>query len=187
MTDGIVLQCNASVVQPDQACRAVARGRREDVKLERSPGWNLVRAKRLEFCNYASVEKCPVKKVIKLENVVGNTLFVCINSVAAVANAFVPDDYSREHCDDIGLVVNKLRKYWKHYAPRKWFKQAKASGKVNNTRANLLFDYDVKYLFWIPPLLVRQAARLIQARNKSAWVVVKLCKPLKGAPRCRLL
>ena len=38
------------------------------------------------------------------------------------------------------LLPGESRGYWKHHAPGKWFKQAKAYGKVNNMRANLLFD-----------------------------------------------
>lgn len=38
------------------------------------------------------------------------------------------------------LIPGEFRVYWKIFAPSKWFKQAKASGKVNNDRAKLLFD-----------------------------------------------
>ena len=40
----------------------------------------------------------------------------------------------------LDLLPGESRGYWKHHAPGKWFKQAKASGKVNNIRANMLFD-----------------------------------------------
>ena len=40
----------------------------------------------------------------------------------------------------LDLLPEESRGYWKHHAPGKWFKQAKASGKINNSRANLLFD-----------------------------------------------
>ena len=30
--------------------------------------------------------------------------------------------------------------YWKYHTPGKWFKQAKAVGKINNERATMLFD-----------------------------------------------
>ncbi|CAI5706523.1 unnamed protein product [Peronospora effusa] len=40
----------------------------------------------------------------------------------------------------LDVLPGESRGYWKHHAPGKWFKQAKASGKVNNIRANLLFD-----------------------------------------------
>ena len=84
------------MVQPDQACGAATRGRREDVKLGRSPGWNLVRVERSDCCIYAFVEKHPVEKVVKAKELVGNTSDLCINSVAVVTNARISDDYTRE-------------------------------------------------------------------------------------------
>ena len=49
------LQHDTSVVCPDQACRDVAGTSREDAKLGRLPGWNLVRAERSSICVYAFV------------------------------------------------------------------------------------------------------------------------------------
>ena len=40
----------------------------------------------------------------------------------------------------LDLLPGESRGYWKHHAPGKCFKQAKASKKINNSRANLLFD-----------------------------------------------
>uniref|UniRef100_A0AAV1UZW5 Reverse transcriptase domain-containing protein n=1 Tax=Peronospora matthiolae TaxID=2874970 RepID=A0AAV1UZW5_9STRA len=41
---------------------------------------------------------------------------------------------------EIELAYGESRGYWKHYSPGKWFKQAKAVGKINNVKATLLFD-----------------------------------------------
>ena len=41
---------------------------------------------------------------------------------------------------ELDLLPGESRGYWKYHAPTKWFRQAKASGKVNNDHANLLFD-----------------------------------------------
>ena len=129
------------MVQPDQACRAVARGRREDVKLERSPGLNLVRAERSGCCIYAFVEKQPLEKVVRVENGAGNTSNLSIKPVPAVVNFRTPHEFTRgETVMMLELLPGESRGYWKHHAPGKWFKQAKAYGKVNNMRANLLFD-----------------------------------------------
>ncbi|KAE8900378.1 hypothetical protein PF005_g22910 [Phytophthora fragariae] len=38
------------------------------------------------------------------------------------------------------LKPGESRGYWKYHAPGKWFKQAKAIGKINNEKATLLFD-----------------------------------------------
>ena len=96
MPDGRALQSDSPVVQPDQARGAAARGGGEDVKLERSPGLNLVRAERSNCCIYAFVEKHPVEKVNKLDELIGHTSGFCINSVASVANACIPDNYLKE-------------------------------------------------------------------------------------------
>ena len=51
------------------------------------------------------------------------------------------DEYSRsEPTMEIELAHGEPRGYWKYHAPGKWFKQAKAVGKINNVKANLLFD-----------------------------------------------
>uniref|UniRef100_A0AAV1TXS1 Peptidase A2 domain-containing protein n=1 Tax=Peronospora matthiolae TaxID=2874970 RepID=A0AAV1TXS1_9STRA len=41
---------------------------------------------------------------------------------------------------EIELAYGESREYWKHYSPGKWFKQAKAVGKINNEKATLLLD-----------------------------------------------
>ncbi|OWY97626.1 LOW QUALITY PROTEIN: hypothetical protein PHMEG_00031798 [Phytophthora megakarya] len=43
---------------------------------------------------------------------------------------------------DIGwdLRPGESRGYWKYYAPGKWFKQAKITGKINNSKATMLLD-----------------------------------------------
>ena len=45
---------------------------------------------------------------------------------------------------EIDLLQSGSRGYWKYHAPTKRFSQAKASGKVNNDRANLLLDTGAK-------------------------------------------
>ena len=41
---------------------------------------------------------------------------------------------------ELNLAPGESRGYWKYHAPGKWFKQAKAVGKINNEKATLLFD-----------------------------------------------
>ncbi|KAE9270840.1 hypothetical protein PR003_g30698 [Phytophthora rubi] len=51
------------------------------------------------------------------------------------------DEFAREPpLDEIDLQPGERRGYWKHYAPHKWYKQAKIHGKLNNHRAVLLLD-----------------------------------------------
>ena len=41
---------------------------------------------------------------------------------------------------ELDLAPGESRGYWKYHTPGKWFKQAKAVGKINNEKATLLFD-----------------------------------------------
>ena len=66
MPYGRVLHHDPSVVRPSQACGHTPGEGREDVKLGRSPGWNLVRAERSRLCIYAYVEED--RRIKKLTN-----------------------------------------------------------------------------------------------------------------------
>ena len=58
-----------------------------------------------------------------------------------VASLNEPNDFARGNTVmELDLLPGESRGYWKYHTSTKWFKQAKASGKVNNDRANLLFD-----------------------------------------------
>ena len=57
MTGDIILQLDPSVVCSYQACSTVAEPSREDAKVGRSLGWNLVRAEHSRICIYAFVER----------------------------------------------------------------------------------------------------------------------------------
>ncbi|GMF64211.1 unnamed protein product [Phytophthora fragariaefolia] len=116
------------------------RGRvgREDVKLERSPGWNPVRAERSRFCIYAYVEKQSKAVVNK---VIDNTCDLEKESATAIANLHQTDEYSRSEVKMIlDIASGESRGYWKYHVPDKKFKQAKAVGKINNAKPTLLFD-----------------------------------------------
>ncbi|CAI5718033.1 unnamed protein product [Peronospora effusa] len=41
---------------------------------------------------------------------------------------------------ELDLAPGESRGYWKYHTPGKWFKQAKAVGKINNEKATMLFD-----------------------------------------------
>ncbi|GMF31593.1 unnamed protein product [Phytophthora fragariaefolia] len=111
---------------------------REDVKLERSPGWNAVRDERSRFCIYAYVEKQSKAAVNK---VIDNTCDLEKESATAIANLHQTDEYSRSEVKMIlDISSGESRGYWKYHVPDKKFKQAKAVGKINNVKATLQFD-----------------------------------------------
>ena len=41
---------------------------------------------------------------------------------------------------ELDLAPGESREYWKYHIPGKGFKQAKAIVKINNEKANMLFD-----------------------------------------------
>ena len=99
-----------------------------------------------------------------------NTEDLCIYPVAFVANACIPDGYSRgETVMTLELLPGESRGYWKHHAPGKWFKQAKASGKVNNIRANLLFDSGAE-VYILDIAFARKAGCQIDTSKKQECV-----------------
>ena len=142
MSHGGVLQHDPQVVCPHQACRHVTRESGEDVKLERSPGWNLVRAERSKLCIFAFVEKKQTDRECKQQaDMESNIAHLKSKPLANISSLMRIDEYTRsEPTMEIELARGESRGYWKYHAPGKWFKQAKAVGKINNEKANLLFD-----------------------------------------------
>ncbi|GMF44011.1 unnamed protein product [Phytophthora fragariaefolia] len=64
-----------------------------------------------------------------------------LKPTSAVASLRRIDEFSRsETMMELDLLPGKSRGYWKYHAPGKWFKQAKAVGKINNEKAPLPFD-----------------------------------------------
>ncbi|GMF19246.1 unnamed protein product [Phytophthora fragariaefolia] len=124
--------------EPHHEDRHSSQVGREDVKLERSPGWNPVRAERSRFCIYAYVEKQSKAAVNK---VIDNTCDLEKESATAIANLHQTDEYSRSEVKMIlDISSGESREYWKYHVPDKKFKQAKAVGKINNAKATLLSD-----------------------------------------------
>ena len=88
------------------------------LKLGRSPVLNLIRAERSDCCIYAFVEKHPVEKVDKVDELDGSISDLCSSPVAVVANARVSDEFSREELlMTLDLLPGESRGYWKHHAP----------------------------------------------------------------------
>ena len=127
------------MVQPGQARWDAAGKSGEDDKLGRSPGLNLVRAGRSDCHVFAYVEKCFKEDIAVKE--IGNISKTENYPVVHVACLNEPNGFARDDAVmELDLLPGESRGYWKNHAPSKWFKQAKASGKVNNDHANLLFD-----------------------------------------------
>ena len=111
----------------------------EKMLLGRSPGLNLVRAERSRMCIFAYVKKTSIKGVSTLTNEIDNALGR--KTVSKVDCLKRIDKYSRSAVEmELELAPGESRGYWKYHAPSKWFKQAKATGKINNEKASLLFD-----------------------------------------------
>ncbi|KAI9911127.1 hypothetical protein PsorP6_008767 [Peronosclerospora sorghi] len=105
------------------------------VKLGRSPGWNLVREERSGLCIFAYVDKIRAYQAAERDNDKCDQ-----TDLPRLANFHI-DEFSRSPVImEVDLLPVKSRGYWKYHSPKKWFKQAKASGKLNNERATLLFD-----------------------------------------------
>ncbi|GMF40660.1 unnamed protein product [Phytophthora fragariaefolia] len=138
MPDGGILQLDPPMLYPHYAWGDATRVSREEVKLERSPGWNPVRAERSKFCIYAYVGK-PSKAAVN--KVIDNTCDLEKESATAIANRHQADEYSRSEVKVIlDIAQGESRRYWKYHGPDKKFNQAKAVGKINNAKATLLFD-----------------------------------------------
>ena len=95
MSHNRVLQHDPPVVRPEQACRDAAREGQEDVKIGRSPGLNLVRAKRSNCCIFAYVIKQPKEErgtPVKIGNIskIGNYPMVHVASLSE------PNEFARE-------------------------------------------------------------------------------------------
>ena len=68
-----------------QACRDVAGTSREEAKLGRPPGWNLVRAERSRLCVYAFVQRTEVDGIEDKHNDRKNTCdsLNCLRSITS--------------------------------------------------------------------------------------------------------
>ena len=54
----------------------------------------------------------------------------CVPAISSVRRI---DEYTRSAVKmELDLAPGKSRGYWKYHTPGKWFKQAKAIGKMNN-------------------------------------------------------
>ncbi|GMF22422.1 unnamed protein product [Phytophthora fragariaefolia] len=119
----------------------VPSAHREGVKLDRSPVWNPVRAERSKFCVYAYVEKQSKSDVRKLIRPIDNTRGIHDERTMAISTLHQVDELGRSEVTmALNLLHGESRGYLKYHVPDKKFRQAKATGKINNEKATLLFD-----------------------------------------------
>ena len=141
MSHGRMFQFGPKVVRAYEACWNVSAQGREDVKVERSPGWNLARAERSRICIYAFVEgPRRDQEVNDRIDPIANThkYFTVVSSISSVKRM---NDYARSPVRmELDLAPGESHGYWKYRNVGKWFKQAKATGKNNNGKATMLFD-----------------------------------------------
>ncbi|GMF33732.1 unnamed protein product [Phytophthora fragariaefolia] len=119
---------------------------RHYVKLDRSLGWKPVRDERsvsvYAFVTKKSRDVVSGNSAAPNDNTCESKLVRTTQTGASqVATLRFADEYAREPLlGAIDLQPGERREYWKHYAPQKWFKQAKIHGKLNNRRGVLLLD-----------------------------------------------
>ena len=128
----IFFQFDPKVVRAHEACWNVSNQGGGDVKVGRSPGWNLARAECSRLCIYAFVEgQRKVQENSDWTYPIANkhndsTLVSSISSVKRL------NDYARLPVRmKLDLAQGELRGYGRYQTPGKWFKQAKATGKIN--------------------------------------------------------
>ena len=69
---------------------------------------------------------------------------------------------------ELDLAPGESRGYWKYHTPGKWFKQAKAVGKINNEKATLLFDSGAEVSI-IDTTFARKVGCIYQVPSASTW------------------
>ena len=101
-----------------------------------------MRAESSKLCIYAFVEKQVKDQEVNdqaepIANIRNDS--TCVPEISSVERI---DEYTRSVVKmELDLVPGESRGYWKYHTPGKWFKQAKAVGKINNEKATMLFDF----------------------------------------------
>ena len=100
---------------------------------------NLVRSR---LCIYAYVEKRHEDQgVNRWKDANVNTCSFYLKHQRLISSFSRVDKYMRSPTSmELRLSPGESRGYWKYHTPGKWFKQAKAVGKINNEKATMLFD-----------------------------------------------
>ncbi|GMF33270.1 unnamed protein product [Phytophthora fragariaefolia] len=175
MSAGGVLQLDPPVVHSQQARWHTPTSGREAVKLDRSPVWKPVRAERSKFCICAYVEKQSKSDVRKLIRPIHNTRGIHDERTMAISTLHQVDEFGRSEVTmALNLLHGESRGYWKYHVPDKNFRQVKATGKINNEKATLLFDSGVEVSILDAALLVRLGATLITVKKWNVRVLARI-------------
>ena len=121
MSSGRVLQHNSPMVRANQARRNAPTKGRRNVKLGRSPGWNLVRAERSRLCIYAYVEKGHEDQgVNRWKDANVNTCGFDSKHPRFISSVSRVDEYMRSPTSmELRLSPGESRGYWKYHTPGK--------------------------------------------------------------------
>ncbi|POM80503.1 Hypothetical protein PHPALM_1656 [Phytophthora palmivora] len=93
------------------------------------------------YCIYAYAEKQSEATVNQLIDPIDNTCDLHEKSTATVSSLRQIDEYARSSVMmALEISPGESRGYLKYHIPDKKFKQSKAMGKINNSKATLLFD-----------------------------------------------
>ena len=184
--DGTVLQHDLSVVCCYQACRDVAGTSREEAKLGRPPGWNLVRAERSRLCIYAFLQrKCVDGGEDKQDDRQNKCDFSnCLRSILSVIRH---GEYDRSPTKmELVLAPGESRGYWKYRTPEKWFKQAKVVVKINNKNATMLLDSGAEISI-VDTAFARKVGCVIDENQKQECVgIVEITYMTEGRTKIKI-
>ena len=113
MPYGGILQFDPQVVRAFQACRNVSTQSGGDVKLGRSPGWNLARAERSRLYIYAFVEKKLRDQEVEGQiNPTANTCDLEIKGLRSISSVRQADEYMRSPTKmELDLAPGESRGY----------------------------------------------------------------------------
>ena len=70
---------------------------------------------------------------------------------------------------ELKLSPGESRDYWKYRTPNKWFRQAKAGGKINSEKTDLLFDSEAEVSI-IDTIFARNISCAIDEIQKQEYV-----------------
>ena len=158
----------------DQTCWSTTIEGRGDVKLGRSPGWNLVRAERSRLCIYAYVERRSTDQEVNQQM---NPINTCEDSkvLRSILRAAKVDEYTRSPAMmELDLAPGESRGYWKYHTlgngssrPRQW-------SRSTMKRQQYFLILEPKSRSSTPPLLVRKDVSLTRVKGRNVLELGKM-------------
>ena len=104
------------------------------------------------------------------EDMESNKSHLNLSFSTKIFNVRTIDEFSRsDPTMELNLSSVESRGYWKYYALGKWFKQAKAVGKINNEKTTLLFYSGAKVTI-IDTTFARKVGCIIDEGQKQECI-----------------